>query len=83
MLQMVFRLHTHHLWNAKTSGDVRNVSIIVDGTKGCLRGQLSNMGRLALLVGLVVGQEAGEVGQGLFGHSCARIGETWLINSTL
>jgi hypothetical protein len=33
MLQMVFRLHTHVvLWNAKTSGVVRNVSIIVDGT---------------------------------------------------
>ena len=34
MLEMVFRLHTHDLWNAKTSGVVRNVSIIEDGTEG-------------------------------------------------
>jgi hypothetical protein len=34
VLEMVFRLHTHVvLWNAKTSGVVRNVCIIVDGTE--------------------------------------------------
>lgn len=32
VLEVVFRFHTHDLWNAKTSGVVRNVSITVDGT---------------------------------------------------
>lgn len=43
MLEMVFRLHTHDLWNAKTSGVGRNVSIIVDGPEGRPVGQLLHM----------------------------------------
>lgn len=34
MLEMVLWLHTHGLWNAKTSGVGRNVGIIVDRTEG-------------------------------------------------
>lgn len=33
VLEMVLGLHTHDLGNAKTSGVVRNVSIIIDGIK--------------------------------------------------
>ena len=69
VLQMVLWLHTHHLWNAKTSGVVRNVGIIMDGTEGWPRGLLLHMASLA---SLLVEVEAGgweEAGRGLFRHS--------------
>lgn len=43
VLEMVFRLHTHDLWNAKTSGVVRNVGVIINGIEGRRRGQLLRM----------------------------------------
>lgn len=78
MLEMVLRLQTHDLWNAKTSGVVRNVGIIVDGTERWPRGLLLHMA--SLLMGVETGGWE-EAGRGLFRHSCARIGETWLIDS--
>lgn len=43
MLEVVLRLHTHDLWDTKTSGVVRNVGILVSGTEGRPRGQLLHM----------------------------------------
>ena len=43
MLEQILRIQIHDLWNAKMSGVVRNVGIIVDGTKRRPRGQLTHM----------------------------------------
>ena len=62
VFEMVFRIHTHHLWNAKTSGVVRNVSIIVNGTEGDRIGSNNTWEGWLLLVRLVAGREAGRQG---------------------
>lgn len=42
MLDQVLRIQIHDLWSAKMSGVVRNVGIIMYGTEGRPRGQLTH-----------------------------------------